>query len=249
MDPLITASLISGAGGALTSYMGAKSSATSAKKQMAFQMMQQMMQQSWEKQKMQHAHQWEMQDLKNAGLNPALTAMGGSGASGGSIGMGSGAMADTSGYTASANAILESVKNSINSAQTEKRIENENAMTEAEVANKNADTLNKMEEYPWISKKNTKAIEEAESRIINNQINSAKQTAETHKIQEEINETKGGLITKVFGTDPTKVQGAVNALGLIGGGGVLGGALKGYKAFKAIRSAKNFGKFVNSIGK
>lgn len=38
---------------------------------------------AWEKEKMQNAHRWEMADLQAAGLNPALTAGSGSGASAG----------------------------------------------------------------------------------------------------------------------------------------------------------------------
>ncbi len=38
-------------------------------------------QMAWNEYAAQHAHQWEMSDLKNAGLNPILTATGGNGAS------------------------------------------------------------------------------------------------------------------------------------------------------------------------
>lgn len=51
----------------------------------------------WEKERATHAHQWEMQDLKDANLNPALTATGGQGAATGSISAPSSAMADTQG--------------------------------------------------------------------------------------------------------------------------------------------------------
>lgn len=47
---------------------------------------------AWEKERATHAHQWEMEDLKNANLNPALTATGGSGATTGSIGAPTNAM-------------------------------------------------------------------------------------------------------------------------------------------------------------
>lgn len=70
---------LSGIGGIFNDITGVSSS---AKQNNAYQ-----------KEFAQNAHQWEMQDLQKAGLNPALTANGGSGASAG----GSGGSAGSSG--------------------------------------------------------------------------------------------------------------------------------------------------------
>lgn len=67
---------------------GAKTSADAAKRNTDKQI-------AWEKERAKNAHQWEVQDLQAAGLNPVLSA-GGSGAVTGSI---SPQMPDTSGYS------------------------------------------------------------------------------------------------------------------------------------------------------
>lgn len=82
-----------GFGGALNSITGASDSAKHSAKYSMW-----LAQQNWQYQKQlaQNAHQWEVEDLKKAGLNPILSA-GGSGASaggaggGGSVGMQAGA--------------------------------------------------------------------------------------------------------------------------------------------------------------
>lgn len=57
-------------------------------------------QMAWNEYAAKHAHQWEMEDLKNAGLNPILSGTGGSGASVHSI---TPQMPDISGYSSSLN--------------------------------------------------------------------------------------------------------------------------------------------------
>lgn len=52
---------------------------------------------NWERERATNAHQWEMEDLKKAGLNPALTATGGSGANTGGISAPTSAMAESQG--------------------------------------------------------------------------------------------------------------------------------------------------------
>lgn len=76
----------SGLGGMLNDVTGATSSAALQQK---YALQNAAVNHAYQKEFAQNAHQWEMQDLQKAGLNPALTATGGSGASasgGGSFG-------------------------------------------------------------------------------------------------------------------------------------------------------------------
>lgn len=73
MDPIITGALIQGGASLLGGMMGASGSKDMAKNQRRFITKQ-----------MQNAHQWEVEDLRKAGLNPILSA-GGPGARGGTM--------------------------------------------------------------------------------------------------------------------------------------------------------------------
>lgn len=68
MDPMTTAAIIGVGGDLLGGLFGSKSNEKAAKKQMEFQLA-----------AMKNAHQWEVADLRAAGLNPILSA-GGKGA-------------------------------------------------------------------------------------------------------------------------------------------------------------------------
>lgn len=77
---------LSGLGGTLNDITGVTSSAKQAQR---YAVANAKLNNAFQKEFAQNAHQWEMADLKAAGLNPALTATGGSGASasgGGSFG-------------------------------------------------------------------------------------------------------------------------------------------------------------------
>lgn len=80
--------LFKSVGGILNNLTGASSS---AKQGYNYSTMLGAQNNAYQKEFAQNAHQWEMEDLKKAGLNPALTAAGGSGASaGGAGGIGNG---------------------------------------------------------------------------------------------------------------------------------------------------------------
>lgn len=117
---------------------------------------------NWEKEKMQNAHQWEMQDLLATGLNPALTA-GGTGA------VGSGSPNPTEWQGAQENNQINSGLKLIDIANNFKKIE-------AEVGNINADTTTKMLNNETIEKYGNK---QAKAQLANTLINSQLAQANT----------------------------------------------------------------------
>jgi len=124
-----TAGMIASAGiTAGASLLGANKSAKAAKELTERQI-------TWERERAQNAHQWEMQDLKAAGLNPALTA-GGTGAETSGI---TGAMPDYSG-------IAEGGKNVANSIEFAIDQSRKNRLTESETRLNNANELKTIEQ-------------------------------------------------------------------------------------------------------
>lgn len=89
---------LGGIAGAVAGIYSSNKSAKSAKQNMAAQL-------AWEQQKAKNAHQWEVEDLKKAGLNPVLSAN--NGASTGSL---TPQMPDTSGYIQAANSGMEAMR-------------------------------------------------------------------------------------------------------------------------------------------
>lgn len=118
-----------GVGAALASAGGSIASALQSEKAVKRQI-------EWEKERAKNAHQWEVQDLKAAGLNPILSA-GGSGATTGGI---SAPVPDTSGYSGAGTALIEAINTAYNAANTNATI----GKTGAETQNITQDTQNKI---------------------------------------------------------------------------------------------------------
>lgn len=105
---------------------------------------------AWERERAKNAHQWEIEDLKKAGINPIITA-GGSGAVTGGI---SAPMPDRSGYTGAGTAIIDAINSAYGAAKTNAEI----GKAGAETANISQDTKNKITANELLQKQ---AINEA----------------------------------------------------------------------------------------
>ena len=136
MDP-ITAYTIGGTVGGIASglgsFFGGTKSANTSAEAMKWSTQKQI---EWERERATHNHQWEVQDLKAAGLNPVLSAMG-SGASTGGITPPS---VDTSGYKSAYEGIGNILMNTINSAQQLQKTNEEISQIKAQTSNIDADS-------------------------------------------------------------------------------------------------------------
>lgn len=121
---ILGSGLIGGAASALGAYQSGKDAQAAMEAQI-----------NWERERATHAHQWEVEDLKKAGLNPILSA-GGSGATTGGI---SAPMPDRSGYAGIGTAFIDA----INSAVSAKKAQADIALQTEQATNIRQDTLNK----------------------------------------------------------------------------------------------------------
>lgn len=110
-------------------------------------------QKSWEKEKMQNAYQWTMQDMEKAGLNPILAATNGANM-GGSISQGAG---DTSGLQSAGQIAAQGLQNIVSGAtgmySQLKGVENQSTMTESDAMIKRAEATKIIAETENLPKK------------------------------------------------------------------------------------------------
>lgn len=134
------ANLLGAGASAITNYAGAKYAADKSA-QSAEQINERQI--AWERERATNAHQWEIQDLKNAGLNPVLSA-GGQGAATGGI---SAVQPDTSGYQAAGGALKGFFE-----------LLNNNRLANAQADKINAETTAQIMKNPYVSKREKSEI-------------------------------------------------------------------------------------------
>lgn len=111
-----------------------------------------------------NAHQWEMQDLANAGLNPVLAAGGGASASGGGVSAASVGGSSVGSGSESGSGInpIELGLNAWSTITNTKNTAAQTSKTEAEIENVNADTI--LKTYQQITELEKAAKTEAERK-------------------------------------------------------------------------------------
>lgn len=209
-------------GGAISGAFGLAGSAVSAREARENQRRQI----EWERERATHAHQWEVEDLKAAGLNPILSA-GGSGAVTGGI---SAPQVDTSGISGAGTAFINALNTAADTAQKKA----DTAKTGAEIGNINQDTKNKVQQELYI--KAQTLAEQARKGLIDQQTLKTKQEALIKEYEQKFKEL--AFWNKQANTAAQSLNNVANVVyGAIdkgAGGAVKNGAKMLAKGFKSV---------------
>lgn len=212
------------------SFMNSITGATaSANKQFKHQMALNNMSYQQQKEFAQNAHQWEVNDLQKAGLNPALSA---GGSSAGAIAGGGG----TSGTASAGNGSFDpftAIQNVVGAINTTKSTNANNDMLKAQAGYYDA-LKDKVElSNPFIPDKEKTEIAKNLAEKQELETRSEKNSAETVKTQK-------GLPANIFGTEPDATSLGELLLMALPGGAML-------RKLKAGKNAIGFGKFLKGL--
>lgn len=157
----------------------------------------------YQKEFAQNAHQWEVEDMKKAGINPILTATGGSGASA-SGGGGSAASMSPSGINP-----VDAIIGTINGVQSARQVSTQIRNTDADTLNKNIDSQIKYVQYLVDSGSSQYKIDQAKQELENMRktgkiLDSQERKVKTEIVDkiEDIKKKRSGKITDYIGTNP-----------------------------------------------
>lgn len=220
---------LSSVGGVLNDITGATSSTANSAK---YALQQQQIANAFTEKTMKNAHQWEMADLKAAGLNPALT-LGGTGSAHGM----SGTTASGPGTPANGMDVINSAASLFNAKKAGEKIDAEVATTPSQANRNNAEA--------------TYLRQQASNLAASNPFIPKKEKANIAKTIADTDAVRGGLPAKAIGTDMYKKYIKGNPLELvapfIGGIGIGGigkkavtNASKFYKSWKYKRAWSKF---------
>lgn len=198
------ASAIGGVTGALIGAYGNHQSAKSvAKKQYNYDTKLQEQNIKWQKEAMKNSHQWEVEDLKKAGLNPAISANGGASTGGASASQSGHAMP----ITDYASIIQNGISSAINMYNDSRKTDTDITKGIAETGKLEAETAGTILNNELVEKYGDK---EKNNIIANTLQDTAMKSAETAKKVEEANRIKGGKTAEVAGTATTaKIEKAI----------------------------------------
>lgn len=237
--------------GALGGF-GQKSSGLSAKQQIYMSTIQNM----FEENRMKNAHQWEAEDLRKAGFNPALTAAGStSGSIAGSTPGAGNIMANMANNLlneseGNANRFIQSAKNAMDFFNETRTIEKDGEFKDAQIKNTDADTTTKVLNNKIIKKYGSKKAKQelANAILYGEQLkaNTATKNAETQSINQTIREREPEVVQEEnygeFLKKHPKIATAINTINRVAdiGGNIMSVAGKAYMPFAAANAAKNF---------